>query len=438
MSVQDASGRLSRVDLPMRAFAGGYYAQLKAMYDHLGVPYHAKRFVFAFSRTSTSTSSAGPGPCAAPYFLHASNNHIFPPARPRESTLLRHISEMLYLAVCYLWLTVCFFAVAPRDAEDFEQYLRRIRIPWYFVAHYILPMMCGVSTCTAAVLLKFPAQDLVTYKTKTHGADHFVVSGGVHTAQTRLTEGLHRTVFGAHVVQVQPGETGVAVTWTSLAGSDKQTEPATEHFDRVVLAVAPDVVAKVFAPLRALLSRIPTVGVESALLQSKDVKLQLRVVQFSKEKQDYEPESLTGRGDAAEVMTLHSSFSNQHDAERTEAIHQLGNGARVATCAFSALDEREVLHQSRWTRVVRSVESRKILNGIFEEGKKEKEPRQRAGPNQQRPLLEPTGSWRNGNGNVWLAGGWCWDGMVLLEGCVVSAARIARDFDVVVPWLQHV
>lgn len=44
-------------------------------------------------------------------------------------------------------------------------------------------------------------------------------------------------------------------------------------------------------------------------------------------------------------------------------------------------------------------------------------------------------SWRNGDGNVWLVGAWCWDGMVLLEGCVVSAMRVADDLGVEVPWI---
>ena len=35
------TGQSARVDGPMRAFAGGYYKNLRAMYDYLGVRYHA-------------------------------------------------------------------------------------------------------------------------------------------------------------------------------------------------------------------------------------------------------------------------------------------------------------------------------------------------------------------------------------------------------------
>lgn len=32
--------------------------------------------------------------------------------------------------------------------------------------------------------------------------------------------------------------------------------------------------------------------------------------------------------------------------------------------------------------------------------------------------------WVNGDEGVWLMGVWCWDGMVLFEGCVVFVMRI--------------
>jgi hypothetical protein len=42
--------------------------------------------------------------------------------------------------------------------------------------------------------------------------------------------------------------------------------------------------------------------------------------------------------------------------------------------------------------------------------------------------------WVNGQDNIWISGAWCWDGLVLLEGCIVSAMRVALDFGVAIPW----
>jgi hypothetical protein len=43
-------------------------------------------------------------------------------------------------------------------------------------------------------------------------------------------------------------------------------------------------------------------------------------------------------------------------------------------------------------------------------------------------------AWVNGQDNIWISGAWCWDGMVLLEGCIVSAMKVAQDFGVAIPW----
>lgn len=62
---------------------------------------------------------------------------------------------------------------------------------------------------------------------------------------------------------------------------------------------------------------------------------------------------------------------------------------------------------TKFTRVLRTCESRDVVRDLI------------AG---------------DGEEGVWVVGGWAWDGMVLLEGCVVSAMRVAREFGVEVPW----
>ena len=49
----------------------------------------------------------------------------------------------------------------------------------------------------------------------------------------------------------------------------------------------------------------------------------------------------------------------------------------------------------------------------------------------------PSKDWKNGDDGVWLVGGWCWDDMVLLEGCVVSAIRVAKALDMEIPFLAN-
>lgn len=431
----------------MRAFAGGYYGNLKAMYDHIGVPYHPQRFLFAFSQIQ---SAAVDEPSSSiPYFIHASNNHVLPPIRPQGANVLRHLCEVIFVTICYFWLTICSFLIRPLESEDYGTYVSRIKLPRYFVTRYILPLLCSVATCTPEALLAFPAQDIVNYKKLSHGSEHFVVSNGVHTVQAKLSDGLDPRL-GTQVVRVEPEGSGVIVSWKFLqpGNGEKNTndEVHVEHFDKVVLAVTPNVVADIFANVQQPMRRIPTTTVESIVLQPHEKRWRLAIAdeRSPQTKATHQRHaSPIQRNQRTQVINLHSRFGSSNSAagapELTEAVHELDNHARVATCPFSIVDEQDVIHRSRFTRVLRSVESRNLLCRIFEpkEEKGEEGPMKMLVPEEKQRMLGESVGWRNGDGNVWLAGGWCWDGMVLLEGCVVSAMRIAEEFGVTVPWAQH-
>jgi hypothetical protein len=114
------------------------------------------------------------------------------------------------------------------------------------------------------------------------------------------------------------------------------------------------------------------------------------------------------------------------ETPRTESHHVQSCGAIVTTCPYTPLEPSLVLHSAKFTRVLRSPESQRIVNAIFSSGQRV------CGDDKSVP------QWRNGDDNVYLAGGWCWDGMVLLEGCVVSAMRIANALGVEVPWSNNI
>ena len=95
----------------------------------------------------------------------------------------------------------------------------------------------------------------------------------------------------------------------------------------------------------------------------------------------------------------------------------------MTTCPFSDVSSAQnVLRSVKFLRALRTPRSRHVVNNIF-------------GENLAGPLIDEKQSpWRNGDDKIWLVGGWCWDGMVLLEGCVVSAMRVASALDVDIPW----
>jgi predicted NAD/FAD-binding protein len=398
----------------MRAFAGGYYTRLKALYDYIGVKYRTQPFLFTFSRF-TSDRNGLPNSSSTPYFIHCSNNHQIPPPRPIDMPALQWLLEILYLLFFYTYFTLCCIFIRPhskKGGETLHQYLQRIRMPRYFTTYYVLPLISGVTTCPHAVLLEFPACDVIEYKRRTTWEQHYRLANGVGDVQEKLAEGLD-TKFLAHVFAIEPQTSRkVKIHWRH-SDDTHCLAPLTEEFDEVVLAIAPNIVGDMFEPLRAVMARIPTVEVESIVHRDHSTIRNHRT----------SPEESSG---AAQLIYLQTNL----DLGLTESIHVQPSGAIVTTCPFTPINRKHFIKDpSVFTRVLRTPESRQIVNDIFNNDEYD-----RAGPRSRALSEKSTHRWRNGDNGVSLAGGWCWDGMVLLEGCVVSAVRVAEQLDVDVPF----
>ncbi|OJJ42088.1 hypothetical protein ASPZODRAFT_77734 [Penicilliopsis zonata CBS 506.65] len=385
LSLDSASFSLAsdRVDIPMRALDDGFHVQLKNMYDHLGVACTSPRFLYPLS------TIAADGSKTPPHFIHSSSNHRVPPVKPVHCGYISWAVRTLCLAVCYLWFTAACFVVRPGDEESLRGYLNRIHLPRFFIATYLLPLMSSVTTCPHEALLAFPAVDAVQYARKTYRQPHYTVVGGVQGVQTKLAEG--QTVrLGATVTAVENRGSKTRLSWTQ---SDAVLLSA--EFDHVVLAVTPNVVASIYPALRESMRCIPVVVGESVV--HRDLS-------------SLPPACQSLNRGAAEILHICS------DGSSTESIHVYPS-ALVTNFPIAPIDPDKVLHRARLTRVLRTPTSRRTVNEIFASGADRGEK-----------------AWRNGDGNVWLVGAWCWDGMVLLEGCVVSAMRMADSLGVQVPW----
>lgn len=399
---------VDRIDVPMRAFAEGYYKNLIRMYKYLGVRYHSQLFVYSFekneiSETLNQRSNEG-------YFMYSSNNHQFPPIRPAGISLFSWFIEIMYVTVCYFWWSLCCFWIPPilatnsRVCESLDEYIQRIMLPRHFVNFYLLPLLSSVATCSHKALLQFPARDLTEYRRQSAGGEHYTVSG-LHEVQRTLGSGLEAR-FSAIVTKVEVLQNKrLEVVWNT---SDNLIHK--DIFDQVVLAVAPDIAGRIFQPLRKATEQIPTTMVQS-VVQGDGMKLAVNDATASR--------FASKGGSAAQTIRLRTSAS----LAQTESIHVHVSGATVTTCPFSDISSAQnVLRSVKFLRALRTPHSRHVVNNIF-------------GENLTSPLLdEKQSSWRNGDDNVWLVGGWCWDGMVLLEGCVVSAMRVALALDVDIPW----
>ncbi|KAK0376726.1 hypothetical protein CLIM01_05903 [Colletotrichum limetticola] len=432
---EESSGSIERIDLPMRALAGGYYPNVMRMYDHLGIPYHPIRFLFSFAKSlparKPDTIASGKnqatldGASGVPgeYFVHASNLHQVPPW-PGKRGILAHFVEILCLIICQFWFTVACFMVHPLTegsdgGETFGDYLRRIWLPRRYATHYLLPLISSVSTCTHAELLAFPASDVVEYKKRSHGQQHYTVCGGVHQVEGRLAKEMKDVRLGACVAEVASTADGrVRLRWQSTENAAGQI--LDDVFDRVILAVSPDVAGKIYQPLRDILEPLPTIRVESSVLRPLDAKPSQSFTLM--EDEGRHPKACSHhRGNVMppQVICLRTDFSAK-EAARTEALHTMPGGTVVSTCPLNVqADAKRVLRTARFTRTLRTCQSRAVIRKIMGEDRNlDKKNDQTAG----------MGDWTNGQDNVWLTGAWCWDGMVLLEGTSADNLRIT-DFE---------
>lgn len=416
----------------MRASAGGYYDNLMRMYYFVGIPLHPIRFLFTFAKATSSNGAPktipltpqDAGSATGSYFVHASNLHQLFPPRPENRSLIAYIFEIAYLIVCHFWFSVACLAVSPRTesstaggCEDLEEYLQRIWLPRRYITHYLLPLMSSVSTCSHAEVLRFPASDIVNYKRHSTGQQHYAVCGGADQVQRKLAAGIHDIRLATRVLSVE--STGDKVVLRFQSDGDESKEQA---FDRLVLAVSPDVAGRLYSPVEDVLQDIPTVYAESSVL-THDVSTHSVVGYGGQGEGALSCAHHSSSGNMpAQVLTLRTIFSG--DDSKTEAMHAMPSGVVVSTCPFTSETTKGTLHSAGFIRTLRSKHSRSVVQAIMREsqqGTADKDD-------------DETALWVNGQDNVWLAGAWCWDGMVLLEGCVVSAMRVARDFGVAVPW----
>ncbi|KAF9887988.1 hypothetical protein FE257_009377 [Aspergillus nanangensis] len=404
------SGDDARIDLPMRALDGNFHTRLRQMYDYLGVKYATSKFLYPLSTCSTE------GKKSAPYFIHSSSNHQVPPLRPEGRSRLPWIQDIIILASCYFWFTICCFMIAPKAAtattkeESLRQYLDRIRLPQGFRRKYLLPLMSSVTTCSHDALLGFPAVDAIEYAKRTYRQPHYTVVGGVQNVQSKLCKD-QVVRLGATVTAVESLNTRVRVTWVD---SQSKKESSTV-FDHVIMAVTPNVVGAIYEPLKSTMRSLPVVVGESIV--HRDVSgVPPAFGRRPGTPKSKEATAAAQEPDGPQIMHICSNDTS------TESVHIYPHSIMVTNFPIAPIEPSKIIHRARFTRVLRTPESRAITNRIF------------AIDGSERTTEDKGETWQNGQGGVWLVGAWCWDGMVLLEGCVVSAMRVATSLGVEIPW----
>ncbi|XWW98375.1 hypothetical protein V2A60_006375 [Cordyceps javanica] len=413
-----STGVTERVNIPPRSVTRGYYPNLTQMYDYLRIPLRSVRYTFLYAEIASSETRAEPrqpqsaDPMAGAYFAF---DNIYKPVLSARLNCgwLQQLCQVVFLAVCHAWFIAACFLVEPRvtgktdTSESLQAYLRRTRVPQRFVDRHLLPVLGAICTCSHEQLLDFPASDVVNFMTRS-SLQKTYMTDGVHDLQSRLAHGIKDIRLQARVRKVERAGNGVLVQWDQLRDGNGSTSE--QVFDRVVLAVTPNAAAKLFAPASYVLSSIPTAHIEATVIDPSYKRV-------SVEERGTAPTGrLFSQNNHRQLMAFRTHFSEA--VAQTEAWNYLPSGAICRTSPFPyTSDQGAVLHKAQFTRTLRTVESRSIVQRVVSQ-------------------KSPVGgeAWVSGKDNVWVTGSWCWDGMVLLEGCVVSAMRVADEFGVGVPW----
>lgn len=414
------------------------------MYEYLGIPFQRIRLIWVYTKASATSQHDLPGTEDAEtmpgsYFVYGKRLHEMLLLSPNFWTSsLRQILQTLYIAICHIWFFAACFLIQPQKiqpqqyldvdsnkkshntCESFRQYLQRIRLPQQYAVYYLLPVLSIICSCSHAEMMDFPASDVTSFVKGSFLRETYVSRGGINRVQSTLSKGISDIRLRTRVTKVERVDEGILIRCERIV--DGKSSTSEEIFDRVVLAVSPNVVATIFSPSRSTLSVIPTVPVTSSILAPASGEISL----VHEKGQVPAGECSYHRGKPL-VMEFRTSFSD--NIVQSESLHYLPSGVIVRTSPFALKTKlKGSLDTSKFTRTLRTTQSRSMVQRVM--GANKLSSSSEVSDNSDVGADE----WVNGKDSVWIVGSWCWDGLVLLEGCVISSMKVAKDFGVHIPW----
>jgi hypothetical protein len=434
------------VNIPMRTFSAGYYANLFKLLDHLKIETKIHRFRYSFLRSTSSpsdshndtdnTNNTGSAPeNPTPYFTFFSNFHRILPC-----LALNAFGANLFALLCYLWFTLAVFLLPPRaqgfnhktETETLQDYSHRIHLPESFLDSYLLPLFASVSTCSHADLRLCPAIYITEYRRRTLGADHRTIAD-MADFQDRLTAGT-RPEFYCVATGVEPyrghrGDKSVCVMFRKyFKGLDDEgfeyDDLCPEYmdggwiFDHVILATGVVAAGKMCS------------GVGKVAEGLNEGRVRITVEEGVKKENENE-ESCSGGSEDLILMTR----TDPIHGPVTSALHHHPAGINVTVSPCSRLeaededkeqkpqaddsgnDNKEVTHLAR---PLPTAASHNLLLSVFDREKKSP--------------TEDVAPWKNGTDGIYLAGEYASAGLLLLEACVRSGLEAAEAIGARIPF----
>lgn len=374
-----SNGITRRIDIPLRIFCHGYYDNLLALYDHIGVEIltsdHSGIFSDEAGRVILHYGNVRKGMAR---FSHLKGSNWLSPAAWTIGLQSRR-----------------FFTRAKRDMGrtdladiSFGEYLQQSGAGREFVETVLLPMMSVTCTCDYQAVRDYPADLMLEYLTcGVHEIGIMSAAKGVDDIVPRMLVDVELRT-NSPVAVIEPDGQQLRVITKSGAA---------QHFDQVVIAAQAHQAAAMlsgFDDRRALLNRIPfersTMSVHT------------------------DPEILPAPAKGLSPVSYHIP----REASRAEVSVDL-------TKAIARLAGQETIFQT-WNPMRRIAPNRELARGDFTRPTVTRD---------SRKIVIALRECQSQPGNrLWLCGSYMAEKIPLLEAAVDSSVVVAEHLGAAIPW----
>ncbi len=374
-----SNGITSRIDIPLRIFCHGYYDNLLALYDHIGVEILTSDHSGIFSdETGRVLLHYGNFRLGSVHLSHLKGNSWLNPAAWTIGLQSRR-----------------FFARAKRDVSrsglaelSFGEYLQQSGAGREFVATVLLPMMSVTCTCSYQAVRDYPADLMLEYLTcGVHELGIMTAAKGVDDIVPRMLVDVELQT-NSPIALVEPD--GEQLRVVTKAGS-------TRHFDQVVIAAQAHQAAAMLAGFeerRVLLGRIPFERSSMSVHSDQEIL----------------PAPVKGLSPV--------SYHVPRDAERAEVSVDL-------TKAIARLSDQETIFQT-WNPLRRIAPNRELARVEFT--------RPTVTRDSRKAVIALREQHCQPGNRLWLCGSYMTEKIPLLEAAVDSSVAVAGHLGAAIPW----
>ena len=374
-----SNGFTRRIDIPLRIFCHGYYDNLLALYDHIGVE------ILTSDHSGIFSDEAGR------VILHYGNVRL-------GMARFSHLKGRNWLSPAAWTIGLQskrFFARAKRDIArtdladiSFGEYLQHSGAGREFVDTVLLPMMSVTCTCDYQAVRDYPADLMLEYLTcGVHKIGIMSAAKGVDDIVPRMLVDVELRT-NSPVAVIEPD--GQQLRVVTQAG-------AVQHFDQVVIAAQAHQAAAMlsrFDDRRALLNRIPFERSTMSVHTDQEIL----------------PAPTKGLSPV--------SYHVPRDSSRAEVSVDL-------TKAIARLSGQETIFQT-WNPMRRIAPNRELARVNFT--------RPTVTRDSRKAVIALRESQDQPANRLWLCGSYMAERIPLLEAAVDSSVLVAEHLGAAIPW----